>query len=87
MVRTPDGGSLYDIPIVEDVTDYFPFDYRFGFGIRKLGRFDYERKPNNFWTGNQEIEKQIALDAPTSAVKGWSICFTMNLKDYVRRLG
>ena len=23
MVRTPDGGSLYDIPIVEDVTDYF----------------------------------------------------------------
>ena len=75
MVRTPDGGSLYDIPIVEDVTDYFPFDYRFGFGIRKLGRFDYERKPNNFWTGNQEIEKQIALDAPTSAVKGLEYLF------------
>ena len=41
MVRTPVGGSLYDIPIVEDVTDYFPFDYRIGFGIRKLGRFNY----------------------------------------------
>lgn len=74
-VRTPDGGTIYDIPLVEDVTEYFPFDYRLGFGIRKLGRFDYERKPNNFWTGNQKIEKQIALDAPTSSVEGLEYLF------------
>ena len=68
-VRTnPD--NLYDIPQVVDETVYHPYDYRYGFGIRKLGRFDYERKPGNFWTGNQKIEKQVALSAPTSAVSG-----------------
>ena len=36
---------LYSIPDVVDNTEKFPFDYRYGFGIRKLARFDYERKP------------------------------------------
>ena len=68
-VRTnPD--DLYAIPDVVDETVYHPYDYRYGFGIRKLARFDYESKPGNFWTGNQNIEKQTALSAPTSAVKG-----------------
>ena len=53
-----------------DETVYHPYDYRYGFGIRKLARFDYEVKPGTFWTGNQKLEKQIALSAPTSAVKG-----------------
>ena len=69
-VRPPEGGSLYDVPEVIDVTTKHPFDYRYGFGIRKLGRFGYERKPDNFWTGNVKREKQNALSAPTSAVDG-----------------
>ena len=64
-VRTnPD--NLYDIPQVVDNTIYHPFDYRYGFGIRKLARFDYEDKPN-FYNGT---ESNVGLSAPTSAVKG-----------------
>ena len=65
-IRT-DPEDFYGIPQVEDRAKYHPFNYRYGFGIRKLGRFGYERKPGNFWTGNQKMEKQIALSAPTSA--------------------
>ena len=53
--------------LLVDQTPKYPFDYRFGFGIRKLARFDYERKPKNFYDGT---EKTNALSAPTSAVKG-----------------
>lgn len=74
-VERPEDGNIYDIPRVIDVTEYYPFDYRIGFGIRKLGRFDYERKPGNFWTGNQLRERQIALSAPTSAVQGFEYLF------------
>ena len=70
-VRTNDNGNIYSIPVVVDGTEYNPFDYRIGFGIRKLARFDYERKPGNFWTGNSDRERQIALSAPTSAVQGF----------------
>lgn len=70
-VERPADGGLYEIPNVIDVTEYYPYDYRYGFGFRKLARFDYEVKPGNFWTGNNEIEKQTALSAPTSAVKGF----------------
>jgi hypothetical protein len=69
-IRT-DPDNLYAIPTVLDNTVHHPFDYRYGIGIRKLARFDYEVKPGNFWTGNDEIEKQTALSAPTSAVKGF----------------
>ena len=61
----PDG--LYGIPRVEDNTRKYPFDYRYGFGIRKLARFGYERKPRNFYDGT---ESQLAFTAPTSAFKG-----------------
>ena len=60
-VERPQDGNIYDIPRVIEVTEYYPFDYRIELGIRKLGRFDYERKPGNFWTGNQNRERQIAL--------------------------
>lgn len=66
---------MYAIPRVIEVTEYFDFDYRYGFGIRKLGRFGYERKPGNFWTGNQFRESQQALSAPTSAVDGFEYLF------------
>ena len=64
-VERPADGDLYAIPRVIEVTEYFDFDYRYGVGIRKLGRFGYERKPGNFWTGNQVRESQLALSAPT----------------------
>jgi hypothetical protein len=66
-VRTGDSGSLYDIPIVIDDTPNYPYDYRYGFGIRKLARFDYERKPKNFYDGTED---QLVFAAPTSAVQG-----------------
>ena len=90
-VRTGDSGSLYDIPVVIDDTPDYPFDYRYGFGIRKLARFDYERKPKNFYDGT---EKQLAFSAPTSAFKGleyqfhyererWSIrCFLLSISNF-----
>ena len=66
-IRT-DPEDFYGIPQVEDRAKYHPFNYRYGFGIRKLARFDYERKPGNFWTGNNKIEKQVGLSAPTSCL-------------------
>jgi len=74
-LRTNSNGSIYSVPTVVDGTEYNPFDYRIGFGIRKLARFDYERKPGVFWTGNQNRERQIALSAPTSAVMGFEYLF------------
>ena len=70
-VRPPADGNLYDVPQVVDVTEYFPNDYRIGFGIRKLARFGYENKPN-FYNGT---ENNIALSAPTAAVKGLEYLF------------
>jgi hypothetical protein len=66
-VRTNPDGSIYSIPDVVDMTPRFPFDFRYGIGIRKLARFDYERKPKNFYDGT---ENQLAFSAPTSAFKG-----------------
>ena len=66
-LRTNPDGSLYSIPDVVNNTEVFPFDYRYGFGIRKLARFDYERKPKNFYDGTEE---QLVFSAPTSAVTG-----------------
>ena len=74
-VERPAEGDLYAIPRVVEVTEYFDFDYRYGIGIRKLGRFGYERKPGNFWTGNQLRESTQALSAPTSAVSGFEYLF------------
>ena len=67
ILRTNDNGSIYSIPRVEDATDVFPFDYTYNIGIRKLARFDYERKPKNFYDGN---ESQLVYSSPTSAVQG-----------------
>ena len=57
----------YGIPRVIDVTEYFEFDYRWSFGIRKLARFNYERKPRNWYDGT---EQQLAFTAPSSALTG-----------------
>jgi len=71
-VRTNPDGSIYSIPDVVDNTPSFPFDYRYGFGIRKLARFGYERKPRNYYDGT---EQQLAFTAPTSAVDGFEYQF------------
>ena len=71
-LRTNADGSLYSIPDVVNNTEVFPFDYRYGFGIRKLARFDYERKPKNFYDGTEE---QLVFGAPTSAVTGLEYLF------------
>ena len=71
-LRTNQDGSLYSIPDVVNNTEVFPFDYRYGFGIRKLARFDYERKPRNFYDGTEE---QLVFGAPTSAVTGLEYLF------------
>ncbi len=66
-IRTnPD--NLYAVPQVVDETVYHPFDYRAGFGIRKLARFDYEIKGKNYYDGT---ENNKALSAPTAAVQGF----------------
>ena len=66
-LRTNQDGSIYSIPDVVDNTPIYPFDFRYGFGIRKLARFDYERKPKNFYDGTEE---QLVFGAPTSAING-----------------
>ena len=68
-IRT-DPDDLYAIPNVIDETVYHPFDYRYGIGIRKLARFDYEVKGSNFYNGVGEDENNIGLSAPTAAIKG-----------------
>ena len=65
-IRT-DPEDFYGIPRVEDRAKYHPFNYRYGFGIRKLGRFGYEDKPN-FYNGT---ESNVGLSAPTSSVSGF----------------
>ena len=71
-VRTNPNGSIYSIPDVVDGTEYNPFDYRIGLGIRKLARFDYEVKGTNFYNGT---ENNVALSAPTAAVSGFEYLF------------
>ena len=66
-VRT-DPDNLYAIPQVVNETVYHPFDYRYGIGIRKLARFDYEVKGANFYNGT---ENNMALSAPSAAIKGF----------------
>jgi len=58
-VRTNPNGNLYSAPVVVDGTDYYDFDYRYGFGIRKL----------------DGTENNIGLSATNSAVNGLEYTF------------
>tara|TARA_R100001163_G_scaffold65769_2_gene64664 strand:+ start:762 stop:1931 length:1170 start_codon:yes stop_codon:yes gene_type:complete len=69
-IRT-DPDDLYAIPQVVDETVYHPFDYRVGFGIRRLARYDYEIK-QNYIDGS---ENMVGISAPTGAVKGFEYLF------------
>lgn len=58
-----------------DVTDVTPeqnTNYSYGFGIRKVARFDYENKPNAFYDGT---EVQQGLNSTVGAVNGWEYKF------------
>jgi hypothetical protein len=71
-VRTNPNGSLYDVPVVVDGTDYYDYDYRYGFGIRKIARFDYELKGKQYYDGS---ESNVAMTAPNSSIKGLEYVF------------
>jgi len=71
-VRTNPSGGLYDIPVVEDGTVYHEFDYRYGIGIRKLARYDYEVKGKQYYDGT---ENNVGLSATNSPVKGLEYVF------------
>ena len=72
-VRTNPNGSLYDVPVVVDGTDYYEHDYRYGFGIRKIARFDYEIKGKQYYDGT---ESNVAMTAPNSSIKGLEYVIT-----------
>jgi len=72
VVRTNPSGSLYDVPVVEDATEYHEFDYRYGLGIRRIARFDYENKEKAYYDGT---ENNVALSSPTAAFDGWEYLF------------
>tara|TARA_R110000751_G_scaffold27669_3_gene72941 strand:- start:240 stop:1526 length:1287 start_codon:yes stop_codon:yes gene_type:complete len=72
IVRTNPSGNLYDVPVVEDATDYHPFDYRYGIGLRRIARFDYENKEKKYYDGT---EKNVALSSPTAAFDGFEYLF------------
>ena len=66
-VRTNPSGNIYEPPVVVDGTDYYDYDYRYGFGIRKIARFDYEVKGKNYYDGT---ESNVGLAASNSPIKG-----------------
>lgn len=72
IVRTNPSGNLYDVPIVQDATEYHEFDYRYGFGFRRIARFDYENKEKAYYDGT---EKNVALSSPTAAFNGFEYLF------------
>ena len=71
-VRTNPDGNLYTPPVVVDNTKYYDFDYRYGFGVRKIARFDYELKGKHYYDGS---ESNVAMTAPTSSIKGLEYVF------------
>ena len=71
-VRPGEDGGLYSIPQVVDGTPYYEFDYRYGIGIRKLARYDYEVKGKQYYDGT---ENNVGLSATNSPVNGLEYVF------------
>ena len=71
-VRPGADGGLYSIPQVVDGTNYYEFDYRYGIGIRKLARYDYEVKGKQYYDGT---ENNVGLSAINSPIKGLEYVF------------
>ena len=54
---------------VMDVTIENPFDYRYTFGIRRVARYDYEKRQNPFYDGHNQ--STTSLFATIGAVEGF----------------
>lgn len=54
---------------VMDVTIENPFDYRYTLGIRRVARYDYEKRQNPFYDGHNQ--STTSLYATVGAVKGF----------------
>ena len=66
---------------VRDITEEREFNYRYSIGWRKLARFDYENRQNEFYNGS---ERPIALSSGVGNVDNWEWLFNY---DWVRRMG
>ena len=63
--------SVANGPLQVDVIET-PFDYSLTAGVRKIARFSYENRANNFYSGNE----QSYSDAATiGKVKGFELLF------------
>lgn len=58
---TQDGG-------ITEITNEYPLNYTVSIGLRKIARFDYEQRQNNFYDG--QTESTVAASSNIGAVKG-----------------
>ena len=66
---------------IQDITEVYPFDYTISIGIRKMARFDYEKKPNVFYDGSED---NVTWKANVGVVDGFEYVFKY---DWVRNQG
>jgi len=66
---------------IQDITEVYPFNYTISVGIRKMARFDYERKPGVFYDGTEE---NVTWKANIGAVDGFEYNFS---RDWQRQWG
>ena len=66
---------------LRDITNELEFNYIYSIGWRKLARFDYENKQNQFYDGS---ERPIALSSGVGNVDNWEWLFNY---DWVRDRG
>ena len=66
---------------VKDITIEPKFDYKYSIGWRKLARFDYENRQNEFYDGS---ERPVTLSAGVGNVDNWEWLFNYV---WARRMG
>ena len=57
--------------IQESITET-PYNYSYSMGLRKMARFQHQKKKNNFYDGS---EKELTDNATIGAVPGWEYLF------------
>jgi hypothetical protein len=53
---------------IQEITQEFPLNYNISIGLRKIARFDYEQRQNQFYDG--KTESTVAASSNIGAVKG-----------------
>ena len=66
---------------IQDITEVYPFDYTISIGIRKMARFDYEKKPNVFYDGSED---NVTWKANVGVVDGFEYVFQY-ITDYLHQ--